>query len=103
MQMEKDWARVVVKGDPAVVERMEAAEFVGDCAGPPFGDYWSPVPFPSASAFFPPPPIPESRLLRQSTTPLTPPTPGRTTNIHRNIRMPFPALRKIRTRCSAAS
>jgi ketosteroid isomerase-like protein len=38
MQMEKDLSQAFVKGDPAVVERMEAAEFVGTAPDGKVGD-----------------------------------------------------------------
>ena len=38
MQMEKDWNQAFVKGDPAVVERMEAADFVGTAPDGKVGD-----------------------------------------------------------------
>jgi ketosteroid isomerase-like protein len=38
MQMEKDWAQAFVKGDPAMAERMEAADFVGTAPDGKVGD-----------------------------------------------------------------
>src|SRR4051794_3785955 len=38
MQMEKDWNQAFAKGDSAVVERMEAADFVGTAPDGKVGD-----------------------------------------------------------------